>query len=115
MRRDDFTVAARGPVDRRIPAYTDATLATPAVLTGYTAAAQVRPTWHSETVLHTFTTVVETNAVRITATPDETAAWPFAWPSPSAVWDLVLTAPDGTKSPPIVGGTITVEPYVTRP
>lgn len=113
--REDLVVAARGPLDRRYRVFTDAALTDAATLSGWTAAAQVRASWRSTTVLHTFTTVVEAQAVRITATGAETAAWPEAWPGLKAVWDIVLTDPGGVLSAPLVGGLITVEPYVTRP
>lgn len=113
--REDLVVAARGPLDRRWNVFSDADLTDVASMVGWTAAAQVRASWRSSTVLHTFTVVVEAQAVRITATGAETGAWPQAWPGLRAVWDIVLTEPGGDLHEPLVGGLITVEPYVTRP
>lgn len=115
MRREDLTVAARGPVNRRVPVYTDATLLVPADLTGYSAAAQVRQKWDATAILYVFTVVFETGALRITAPAADTALWPAAWPSLTGVWDLVLTDSGGLKQAPLVGGQITVVPYVTHP
>ena len=92
-------------------------------LTGYSAAAQLRPTYNSDTLLATFTTTVSGSAgtVGIYLTDTQTSGLQTenyinsksATTSTNAVWDLVLTDTLGKKYS-YIKGKVTVEGTATQ-
>ncbi|MFC5997100.1 hypothetical protein ACFQE5_23080 [Pseudonocardia hispaniensis] len=99
---------------------------------GWSARSQVRATWQAGQVLHEWTTTgAAPNAeivaglpghVRLTATPEQTAAWQQTWPALDVAWDLDVTEPatgpddpDGGPTPHrIAKGRIRLNPQITR-
>jgi hypothetical protein len=83
-------------------------------LTGYTAKAQVRRSWDSTDVLHEWdsgagTILLQGSSVILVTAPDTSLAWTWS----RGVYDLLITATDGTVSR-VSSGTIAVSPGVTR-
>lgn len=86
----------------------------PLSLVGYTAVAQVRRSVDSSTVLHTWSTASSTILLQssrvILVTPPATS---LAWTWTKGVYDILITAPDGTISR-VGEGVIEVSRSVTR-
>ncbi len=83
-------------------------------LVGYTALAQVRRSVDSEDVLHEWTSedqsiVFQGNNVVVVTPPATSLAWTWT----RGVYDVLITAPDGTVSR-VGEGTIKVSRSVTR-
>lgn len=107
--RLDLTVHAGEPVDVSISVLDALGVPVPN-LTGYTAAAQARAgDGPDAALLHTFAVTFDVGAVRVQADGDATAAWTFL----SAPWDLVLTAPGGSRSV-LVAGWVRRYPTITH-
>lgn len=86
----------------------------PITLTGYTAKAQVRRSFDSPTVLHEWSTtnstiVLQSNKVILVTSPATSLAWTWK----TGVYDILITAPDGTVSR-VGEGICVVSPSVTR-
>jgi hypothetical protein len=83
-------------------------------LTGYTALAQVRRSVDSPTVLHQWSSADSTILLQasnvILVTPPATS---LAWTWSKGVYDILITAPDGTVSR-VGEGTVAVSRSVTR-
>jgi hypothetical protein len=87
------------------------------------ARAQVRTSWVSSEVLHSWTTdtpagmeLVGTTAagVHIIATGAETATWQLQWPRLSVVWDLEVVDSDGDPRRLCRISPFVVNPEITR-
>ena len=91
--RIDITLHAGEPIDFTVDVLDK--VGADQSLTLWTALAQIRATADpSAVVLHTFALTLTTGEVQVTASSVDTAAWTFF----AAPWDLVLTAPAGTKT-----------------
>jgi hypothetical protein len=80
-------------------------------LTGYTAASQIRKSYYSSTANNFTTTVTGTANGEITLSM--TAANTALLTPGRALFDLVITAPSGTKTR-VVEGIVTILPGVTQ-
>ena len=105
----EIDLLAGEPIDFTVPVLDEDDAAVD--VTGWTGVAQVRPHAGGR-LLHTFTLVLSSSGVRVTADSEDTATW-AAWRSPLARWDVWVTEP--TEDPrPLARGRVFVRSPISE-